>query len=232
MRLAIDDFGTGYSSLAYLRQFSVDALKIDRSFIRGVAASSESAALIHTLVRLGKTLNLETLAEGIEDHEQLRALQRQDCDMGQGFLLAPAARARGGRRVPGRARHRRARVRLTQLQSELDSDASGRVGSNSSTGLPDGSSTRICLPPTPVTISLRKRAPALAQLRDQRLEVGDLELEAVPAAGRGQRAVRHRLPRRRARRPARSAASRRSPLESIANGGAGCITSWKPSCPQ
>ncbi|MGZ6595596.1 MAG: putative bifunctional diguanylate cyclase/phosphodiesterase [Solirubrobacteraceae bacterium] len=88
VRLAIDDFGTGYSSLAYLRQFSVDALKIDRSFIRGVAASSESAALIHTLVRLGKTLNLETLAEGIEDHEQLRALQRQECDMGQGFLLA------------------------------------------------------------------------------------------------------------------------------------------------
>jgi diguanylate cyclase (GGDEF)-like protein len=88
VRLAIDDFGTGYSSLAYLRQFSVDALKIDRSFIRGVAASSESAALIHTLVRLGKTLNLETLAEGIEDHDQLRALQRQDCDMGQGFLLA------------------------------------------------------------------------------------------------------------------------------------------------
>jgi diguanylate cyclase (GGDEF)-like protein len=88
VRLAIDDFGTGYSSLAYLRQFSVDSLKIDRSFIRGVAASSESAALIHTLVRLGKTLNLETLAEGIEDHDQLRALQRQDCDMGQGFLLA------------------------------------------------------------------------------------------------------------------------------------------------
>jgi diguanylate cyclase (GGDEF)-like protein len=88
VRLAIDDFGTGYSSLAYLRQFSVDSLKIDRSFIRGVAASAESAALIHTLVRLGKSLNLETLAEGIEDHEQLRALQRQDCDMGQGFLLA------------------------------------------------------------------------------------------------------------------------------------------------
>jgi EAL domain-containing protein (putative c-di-GMP-specific phosphodiesterase class I) len=88
VRLAIDDFGTGYSSLAYLRQFSVDSLKIDRSFIAGVASSSESAALIHTLVRLGKTLNLETLAEGIEDRDQLRALQRQECDMGQGFLLA------------------------------------------------------------------------------------------------------------------------------------------------
>jgi diguanylate cyclase (GGDEF)-like protein len=88
VRIAIDDFGTGYSSLAYLRQFSVDALKIDRSFIAGVAASNESAALIHTLVRLGKTLNLETFAEGIEDPEQLHALRLQECDMGQGFLLA------------------------------------------------------------------------------------------------------------------------------------------------
>src|SRR5581483_8791521 len=69
VRIAIDDFGTGYSSLAYLRQFPVDALKIDRSFISGVARSEQSAALIHTLVRLGKSLKLETLAEGIEDRE-------------------------------------------------------------------------------------------------------------------------------------------------------------------
>jgi diguanylate cyclase (GGDEF)-like protein len=88
VRIAIDDFGTGYSSLAYLRQFPVDALKIDRSFISGVARSKQSAALINTLVRLGKTLNLETLAEGIEDRDQLRALQRQHCDQGQGFLFA------------------------------------------------------------------------------------------------------------------------------------------------
>jgi diguanylate cyclase (GGDEF)-like protein len=88
VRIAIDDFGTGYSSLAYLRQFPVDALKIDRSFIGGIATSKESAALIHMLVQLGKTLNIETLAEGIEDQAQLETLQREHCDHGQGFLFS------------------------------------------------------------------------------------------------------------------------------------------------
>jgi diguanylate cyclase (GGDEF)-like protein len=88
VRIAIDDFGTGYSSLAYLRQFPADALKIDRSFISGIAGSKESAALIHTLVQLGKTLNIETLAEGIEDQAQLETLQREHCDHGQGFLFS------------------------------------------------------------------------------------------------------------------------------------------------
>jgi EAL domain-containing protein (putative c-di-GMP-specific phosphodiesterase class I) len=88
VRLAVDDFGTGYSSLAYLREFPVDALKIDRSFIAGIAESSESSALIHTLIQLGKTLGLETLAEGIEERAQLERLQRERCDTGQGFLLA------------------------------------------------------------------------------------------------------------------------------------------------
>jgi diguanylate cyclase (GGDEF)-like protein len=86
--LAIDDFGTGYSSLAYLQQFPVDAIKIDRSFISGIAESRESHALIRTLIQLGKTLQLETLAEGIEDKGQLHELLRQDCDTGQGFLYA------------------------------------------------------------------------------------------------------------------------------------------------
>src|ERR1700688_488857 len=86
--VAIDDFGTGYSSLAYLRQFPVDALKIDRSFVAGMADSTESAALIHTLVQLGRTLGLDTLAEGIEEHWQLEELQREHCDLGQGFLFA------------------------------------------------------------------------------------------------------------------------------------------------
>jgi diguanylate cyclase (GGDEF)-like protein len=88
VRVAIDDFGTGYSSLAYLRQFPVDALKIDRSFISGIAASKEAAALIRTLVQLGKTLQIETLAEGIEDQVQLETLQREHCDQGQGFLFS------------------------------------------------------------------------------------------------------------------------------------------------
>jgi diguanylate cyclase (GGDEF)-like protein len=88
VRIAIDDFGTGYSSLAYLAQFPVDAIKIDRSFVSGIAASRESHALIHTLVQLGKALELETLAEGIEEDSQLRELQREQCDSGQGFLFA------------------------------------------------------------------------------------------------------------------------------------------------
>jgi diguanylate cyclase (GGDEF)-like protein len=88
VRIAIDDFGTGYSSLAYLRQFPADALKIDRSFVSDIAASDQSRALIHTLVQLGKTLHIETLAEGIEDQTQLKALQREHCDHGQGFLFS------------------------------------------------------------------------------------------------------------------------------------------------
>jgi diguanylate cyclase (GGDEF)-like protein len=88
VRIAIDDFGTGYSSLAYLRQFPVDALKIDRSFIGGIAGSKGSAALIHTFVQLGKTLDIETLAEGIEERSQLETLQREHCDHGQGFLFS------------------------------------------------------------------------------------------------------------------------------------------------
>jgi diguanylate cyclase (GGDEF)-like protein len=88
VRIAIDDFGTGYSSLAYLRQFAPDALKIDRSFISGITYSKESAAIMQTLVSLGKALGIETLAEGIEEPAQLRQLERECCDQGQGFLLA------------------------------------------------------------------------------------------------------------------------------------------------
>ena len=88
VRIAIDDFGTGYSSLAYLRQFPADALKIDRSFIAGMVSSRQSNALLQTLVALGRTLEIETLAEGIEDQAQLSALQRQHCDQGQGFLFS------------------------------------------------------------------------------------------------------------------------------------------------
>ena len=86
--VAIDDFGTGYSSLAYLRQFPVDALKIDRSFVTAVVDSPESATLVHTLVELGRNLGLETLAEGIEDSLQLERLRAHDCDLGQGFFFS------------------------------------------------------------------------------------------------------------------------------------------------
>jgi EAL domain-containing protein (putative c-di-GMP-specific phosphodiesterase class I) len=89
IRIAIDDFGTGYSSLAYLAQFPADVLKIDRSFVSGISASDESnAALLHTLVQLGKSLGLATLGEGIENDAQLGRLQEEQCELGQGYLFA------------------------------------------------------------------------------------------------------------------------------------------------
>ena len=88
VRIAIDDFGVGYSSLAYLRELPADSLKIDRSFIAGIATSSASAALIRTLVQLGRTLEIETLAEGIEEQAQLETLCREHCEQGQGFLFS------------------------------------------------------------------------------------------------------------------------------------------------
>jgi len=88
VRIAIDDFGTGYSSLAHLQRFPVDALKIDRSFISQLQHNREGETLIHTLVQLGKSLSLETFAEGIEDQHELALLQDENCDNGQGFLFA------------------------------------------------------------------------------------------------------------------------------------------------
>ncbi len=90
VRIAIDDFGSAYSSLAQLRRFPVDALKIDRAFLRGVADSGRSAGVIGTLVALGRMLEIETLAEGIEEEAQLESAQREQCDHGQGFLLSRA----------------------------------------------------------------------------------------------------------------------------------------------
>jgi diguanylate cyclase (GGDEF)-like protein len=88
IRIAIDDFGTGYSSLAYLRQFPVDILKIDQSFVSGVSETTESAAIVHTLVQLGKLLGLTTVAEGIESSDQCTRLQAEGVDYGQGYLFS------------------------------------------------------------------------------------------------------------------------------------------------
>jgi diguanylate cyclase (GGDEF)-like protein len=88
VRLSIDDFGTGYSSLAYLQRFPVDELKIDRSFVSQLAGGADNDALIRTFVQLGKSLAIETIAEGIEDQAQLEQLRADHCDVGQGFLFA------------------------------------------------------------------------------------------------------------------------------------------------
>ena len=88
VRVAVDDFGTGYSSLAYLRQFPVDVLKIDRSFISAMGDSGESDALVHAMIELGRALGLETFAEGIEESSQLEILRSEHCKRGQGFLFS------------------------------------------------------------------------------------------------------------------------------------------------
>ncbi len=88
VRLAIDDFGTGYSSLSYLRQFPIDVLKIDQSFVSGMAETKESAAIVHTLVQLGKVLGLTTVAEGVESEEQRRRLKAEGVNVGQGYLFS------------------------------------------------------------------------------------------------------------------------------------------------
>ena len=87
--LALDDFGTGYSSLSHLRHFPIDTLKIDRGFVHGLTTSADDACIVSAVIRMGKTLKIRAVAEGIETREQLAFLQAQDCAEGQGFWLSP-----------------------------------------------------------------------------------------------------------------------------------------------
>ncbi|OWQ97144.1 hypothetical protein CDQ92_08720 [Sphingopyxis bauzanensis] len=94
VRVALDDFGTGFASLTHLKKFPVDVIKIDRSFVAGVATSPDDATIVRALIGLGKSLGIETVAEGIETVEQASFLRRHGCDLGQGFFYsapAPAA---------------------------------------------------------------------------------------------------------------------------------------------
>ncbi len=88
VRLAIDDFGTGYSSLSYLHRFPVDVLKIDKSFVKGVAGGPGASALASAVIALGNSLGLRTVAEGIESEAQFDVLQALGCKFGQGFLFS------------------------------------------------------------------------------------------------------------------------------------------------
>ncbi|HYW49974.1 MAG TPA: EAL domain-containing protein [Gemmatimonadaceae bacterium] len=88
VQLAIDDFGTGYSSLAYLREFPVDILKIDKSFIDSMSDAGNESVIANAIVSLGESLSLRTVAEGIEDVTQLRRLAELGCQHGQGYLFA------------------------------------------------------------------------------------------------------------------------------------------------
>jgi EAL domain-containing protein (putative c-di-GMP-specific phosphodiesterase class I) len=92
VRLAIDDFGTGYSSLSQLRCLPIDTLKIDRSFIRGIAQSAEDLAIASAILTLGRSLGVTVVAEGVETAEQQAILSQQACDEMQGFHFhRPAA---------------------------------------------------------------------------------------------------------------------------------------------
>jgi diguanylate cyclase (GGDEF)-like protein/PAS domain S-box-containing protein len=87
LNLAIDDFGTGYSSLSALQQFPIGTLKIDQSFVRDVAVDSDDAAIVRTILDMGKSLDIEVIAEGVEAAEQLEFLRRHGCAYGQGRLF-------------------------------------------------------------------------------------------------------------------------------------------------
>ncbi len=112
VRLAVDDFGTGYSSLSYLSRFPVDILKIDRSFVSRVTDGAGESALASAIVKLGEALHLETVAEGIEDPEQMDQLVRLGCGLGQGYYFAKPLNADA----------------LTSFLNEVSSDARAAVG--------------------------------------------------------------------------------------------------------
>ena len=88
VRIAIDDFGTGYSSLDHLREMPADILKIDRSFVAGMAANSPDSALVAAAIAMGRALDMQVVAEGIETAEQVTDLRELACPLGQGYLFA------------------------------------------------------------------------------------------------------------------------------------------------
>jgi diguanylate cyclase (GGDEF)-like protein/PAS domain S-box-containing protein len=88
VQIDVDDFGTGYSSLVYLHQLPLNAIKIDRSFISGSVGSTDGMRIVQTIIRLAKDLRMETVAEGVENQEQIDQLQKLGCDYIQGFMLA------------------------------------------------------------------------------------------------------------------------------------------------
>jgi diguanylate cyclase (GGDEF)-like protein len=94
IRIAVDDFGTGYSSLSYLREFPIDILKIDRTFVNQITSDSGDSTIVNAIVSMGRSLKHLVVAEGIETNEQRTYLQAHHCEQGQGYLFSrplPAA---------------------------------------------------------------------------------------------------------------------------------------------
>ncbi|MFH7043799.1 putative bifunctional diguanylate cyclase/phosphodiesterase [Paucibacter sp. JuS9] len=111
IRMALDDFGTGFSSLAYLKLLPLDQIKVDQSFVRDLPGDASAAKIAATIVHLGEDLGLEVVAEGVENHAQLQALQAMGCRIFQGFLFSRPvpieefeALARSGKPLPAAPR--------------------------------------------------------------------------------------------------------------------------------
>jgi diguanylate cyclase (GGDEF)-like protein/PAS domain S-box-containing protein len=100
LKLAVDDFGTGYSSLAYLKQFSLDTLKIDKQFIDQLTTSEKDAAIATSIIQLAHNLGLQVIAEGVETEEQVRMLRELGCDMVQGYYFGRPISAEEVMRLP------------------------------------------------------------------------------------------------------------------------------------
>ena len=90
IKLALDDFGTGYSSFGRLKDFPVDSIKIDRSFVKDMTSKQSDAAIAKAIVAMAHSLDIKVLAEGVETPGQLKYLDRYGCDLFQGFYCAPA----------------------------------------------------------------------------------------------------------------------------------------------
>lgn len=93
IRVTMDDFGTGHSSLSVLKRFPIDSIKIDGSFVADIATSADDAEIIRTIITMGKTLNREVVAEGVENQEQVDLLREYRCDQIQGYFISPPAPA-------------------------------------------------------------------------------------------------------------------------------------------
>jgi len=88
IEVAIDDFGTGYSSLSYLKQFPIDKLKIDQSFVGGIPHNEQDMAIVKAVIAMSQALGFRTIAEGIEKEEQAEFLKNFGCEQGQGYLYS------------------------------------------------------------------------------------------------------------------------------------------------
>jgi EAL domain-containing protein (putative c-di-GMP-specific phosphodiesterase class I) len=113
--IALDDFGTGYASLRHLKQFPVDVIKIDQSFVQKLNVDADDAAIVDAVIKLGKSLGISTVAEGVETLGQARHLVQAGCDFGQGHLFSKAVPAK---KVPA----------LLACLRNCASSASGRAG--------------------------------------------------------------------------------------------------------